>query len=126
MNLVLLQHGYPPAVILNLDRNKYYRVLRLADLDKPKDFVNFIGKSIERSLVISLNSAAPADSIPPRQAYITLKDATQYCPYSLEYLSLLARTGKLPAVKFDRNWMTTRDAVETWTAAQSRKKSESK
>ena len=116
MNLVLLQHGYPPAVILNLDRQKYYRVLRQADRDSPNDFLDFIGRSIERSLVIYLNSLIPADQITERQGYIPLKEATKYCDYSLEYLSLLARTGRLPAVKFQRNWMTTREAIENYLA----------
>ena len=52
MNLILIQNGYPPAVILNLDRKKYYRVLRQADLGKFQEFINFIGKAIERSLII--------------------------------------------------------------------------
>jgi Fic family protein len=114
MNLVLLQNGYPPAVILNLDRQKYYRVLRQADMDKPKEFINFIGRSIERSLVIYLNSFTPANKQNEHQGYISLKEATKYCNYSLEYLSLLARTGKLPAIKFERNWMTTREAINNY------------
>jgi Fic family protein len=114
MNLVLMQNGYPPAVILNIDRKKYYRVLRLADLDKPQEFVNFIGRAIERSLIIYLQSIAPATDAKEHQGYISLKEATQYCDYSLEYLSLLARQGKLPAVKFQRNWMTTREAIEDY------------
>lgn len=114
MNLVLLQNGYPPAVILNLDRQKYYRVLRQADMDKPKEFLNFIGRSIERSLVIYLNSLTPVNSKTEHQGYISLKEATNYCDYSLEYLSLLARTGRLPAIKFERNWMTTREAIENY------------
>ncbi len=114
MNLVLLQNGYPPAVILNLDRQKYYRVLRQADMDKPKDFINFIGRSIERSLVIYLNSLTPANKKKEHQGYISLKEATKYCNYSLEYLSLLARTGKLPSIKFERNWMTTREAITNY------------
>jgi hypothetical protein len=40
---------------------------------------------------------------------------------SLEYLSLLARTGKLPAVKFERNWMTTREAIDTYLKKVDRK-----
>jgi Fic family protein len=122
MNLVLLQNGYPPAVILNLDRQKYYRVLRQADMDKPKDFLNFTGRSIERSLVIYLNSVTPANGKKEHQGYISLKEATNYCTYSLEYLSLLARTGKLPAIKFERNWMTTREAIENYLTKVDRKK----
>ena len=122
MNLVLLQNGFPPAVILTLDRQKYYRVLRQADLDKPKDFLNFIGRSIERSLVIYLNSVTPANKKKEHQGYVSLKEATKYCSYSLEYLSLLARTGKLPAIKFERNWMTTREAIENYLNKVNQKK----
>jgi hypothetical protein len=36
-------------------------------------------------------------------------------PYGQEYISLLARTGKIDAYKEGRNWLTTREAVEvTW------------
>jgi Fic family protein len=117
MNLVLMQNGYPPAVILNIDRKKYYNVLKLADLDKPNEFINFIGRAIERSLIIYLNSVKPVSTKTELQGYITLKEATKYCDYSLEYLSLLARKGKLPAVKFQRNWMTTREAIENYKEA---------
>jgi Fic family protein len=114
MNLVLMQNGYPPAVILNMDRKKYYRVLKQADLDKPQEFMDFIGRSIERSLIIYLNSIKPETGETEHQGYISLKEATKYCEYSLEYLSLLARKGKIPAVKFKRNWMTTREAIESY------------
>ncbi len=114
MNLILMQHGYPPAVILNIDRKKYYRVLKMADLDRPQEFVDFIGRAIERSLIIYLNCIKPVTKETEHQGYISLKEASSYCEYSLEYLSLLARQGKLPAVKFNRNWMTTREALESY------------
>lgn len=114
MNLVLMQNGYPPAVILNIDRKKYYRVLKMADLDRFQEFVDFIGRAIERSLIIYLNSIKPATEETEHQGYISLKEATKYCDYSLEYLSLLARQGKIPAVKFNRNWMTTKEAIESY------------
>lgn len=114
MNLVLMQNGYPPAVILNIDRKKYYRVLKMADLDRLQEFIDFIGRAIERSLIIYLNSIKPETEKTGHQGYISLKEATKYCDYSLEYLSLLARQGKIPAVKFNRNWMTTREAIESY------------
>lgn len=112
-NLVLMQKGYPPAVILNIDRLKYYRVLKEADFGNEEPFTNFIGRSIERSLVIWLQSIIP-DKKQGKEGYISLKEATQYCEYSQEYLSFLARKGKLAAIKFNRNWMTTKEAVEEY------------
>lgn len=37
--------------------------------------------------------------------FISLQEATKYCHYSQEYLSLRARQGKLKAIKFGRNWV---------------------
>lgn len=114
MNLVLIQNGFPPAVILNLDRKKYYRVLRKADQGNLEDFVNFVGRAIERSLTIYLNTLSPPNEGSLHQGYISLNEASKHCDYSIEYLSFLARSGKLPAVKFSRNWMTTREAIESY------------
>ena len=111
MNLILIQNGYPPAVVLNVDRKKYYKVLRKADMDKPQEFIDFIGKSIERSLVIYLEALKNTDSEKTGEGYITLTEAAENSRYSQEYLSLLARRGILPAVKFKNKWMTTKEAV---------------
>ncbi|MEI8347612.1 MAG: Fic family protein, partial [Pseudomonadota bacterium] len=56
MNLILMRAGYPPAVILTVDRKKYYRVLKDADKDRFEGFLAFIGRSIDRSLSIYLNA----------------------------------------------------------------------
>jgi uncharacterized LabA/DUF88 family protein len=48
------------------------------------------------------------------QEYISLQEATKYCPYSQEYLSLRARQGKLKALKIGRNWVTTREWIEDY------------
>lgn len=114
MNLILIQNGFPPAVILNVDRKKYYRVLRKADMDKPQEFVDFIAKAIERSLVIYLEALKPYEAQKTGEGYILLSEAAKYSKYSKEYLSLLARKGKLPAVKFEKNWMTTLEAVKEY------------
>src|SRR3989344_2851664 len=43
--------------------------------------------------------------------FISLFDAAKDTPYSQEYLSLLARKGKISAKKIGRNWYTTTEAV---------------
>ena len=48
------------------------------------------------------------------QEYISLQEATKYCPYSQEYLSLRARQGKLKAVKFGRNWVTKKEWIQEY------------
>lgn len=42
---------------------------------------------------------------------------TRRPPYSQEYLSLLARTGRLEAVKKGRNWYTTRRAITEYQSS---------
>jgi excisionase family DNA binding protein len=111
MNLILIQHGYPPAVILNIDRRKYYRVLKEADREKYDGFINFIGRSVERSLLIYLNALKSENDKEDNYGYITLQEAAQLCGKSREYLAYLARTGKLSAVKIGKNWKTTREAI---------------
>ena len=43
--------------------------------------------------------------------YISLQEATKFCNYTQEYLSLRARSGKLKAAKFGRNWVTKKEWV---------------
>ncbi len=118
MNLLLMQSGYPPAVILKTDRRKYYRVLQEADQGKYHQYFRFIMRAVERSLALYLQALTPsADVGYEKQGYITLAEAAKGTPYSQEYLSLLVRKGKLAAVKFQRNWMTTHDAVREYIAA---------
>ena len=111
MNLLLIQKGYPPAVILNVDRRKYYRLLKEADRENYNGFMDFIGRSIERSLLIYLNALKSQNDTEDKYGYISLQEAAKQCDYGMEYLSFLARTGKLQAIKIRRNWMTTREAI---------------
>lgn len=47
---------------------------------------------------------------------ISLTEATKYCNYSQEYLSLRARAKKLKSVKVGRNWMTTVNWLNEYVA----------
>ncbi|KPJ56507.1 hypothetical protein AMJ49_04660 [Parcubacteria bacterium DG_74_2] len=46
--------------------------------------------------------------------YISLQEATKYCDYSQEYLSLRARQGKLKSIKIGRNWVTTKSWLNNY------------
>jgi hypothetical protein len=63
------------------------------------------------SLLIYLNALKSKDDKDDRYGYISLQEASKLCAYGIEYLSYLARTGKLKAIKIRRNWMTTREAL---------------
>ena len=49
-----------------------------------------------------------------KNKYISLQEATKYCSYSQEYLSLRARQGKLKSAKTGRNWVTTKEWLEDY------------
>lgn len=56
--------------------------------------------------------------------YISLMEAIKFCSYSQEYLSLRARQGKLKALKFGRNWVTTKEWLQEYIAKVERFKAE--
>lgn len=115
MNLVLLRAGYPPAIIARVNRRQYYRVLAQADGGKSAPLVNFVGRAVERSLTLYLEACTPQTAPPAtKDEWIPLREAAELAPYSQDYLSLLARTGKLEAMKRGRNWVTTQRALKTY------------
>ena len=115
MNLILMRAGYPPTVIQRINRRQYYRVLEQADTGKPAALVNFVGRAVERSLNLYLEACTPVTTPPgPEDEWIPLREAVEGTPYSQEYLSLLARSGRIEAVKRGRIWFTTRKAVEEY------------
>lgn len=115
MNLLLLREGYPPAIILRVNRRQYYRVLAGSDGGKLAPLVNFVGRAVERSLTLYLEACTPQiGPTPPEDEWIPLAHAAQGTPYSQDYLSLLSRRGRLEAVKRGRNWHTTRRSVEAY------------
>jgi hypothetical protein len=52
---------------------------------------------------------------------LSISEVAKGTPYSAEYLSLLARKGKLKAVKISRDWLTTREAVLAYVEEQRQK-----
>jgi Fic family protein len=118
MNLVLLRAGYPPAIIARANRRQYYRALAQADGGKPGPLVNLAGRAVERSLTLYLEACTPQTAPPaPDEEWLPLREAAKLTPYSQDYLSLLARTGRLEAVKRGRVWHTTRQALAAYLAS---------
>ncbi|MDP2630277.1 MAG: Fic family protein [Candidatus Uhrbacteria bacterium] len=120
MNVLLMQSGYPLAVVLKNDRKKYYRVLELADGGKNDPLVRFVAQAVERSLNIYLKTLEPTATRTGR--YLPLENLARSTPYSAKYLNLLARQGKIEAHKDGRNWVATRDALERYIASRLRKR----
>jgi Fic family protein len=119
MNLLLMRCGFPPAIILKNDRKKYYDALNQANGGNYQKLILLMCQSLERTLTIYINALPGQDN-----QYIEISNLVQEpnMPYGQEYISLLARQGKIDAYKEGRNWLTTREAVEDYIATRKRKR----
>ena len=111
MNLLLIKHGYPFTIVRTYDRRRYYDTLKKADNGNLKPFVNFIARCVEESLDLYLSAIAPANG---RRHFMKLAEVARDTPYSQEYLSLLARRGKIAAIKIGKDWHVTLEAIENY------------
>lgn len=121
MNLILMNKGFPPTVILKNERQKYYRTLDSAHEGKMEPFVNFIGRNIERSLTWYLDAITPTKKKKQETKWQLLGKIAPKTPYSQEYLSLLARRGRIEAVKKERNWYSNLKAIKNYMRKIGRK-----
>ena len=61
MNFILMQFGYPPAIIKTEDKQNYFAVLRQADARVLEPFVEYIAANVVRSLEIMIKGAKGED-----------------------------------------------------------------
>ena len=57
MNLILMQRGYPPAVLQTQNRNEYLFALRTADQGNADEFIALIANNVIRSLELYLKGS---------------------------------------------------------------------
>jgi Fic family protein len=118
-NLLLMKEGFPPAIILKNDRKKYYDALNRANNGDYSKLLLLVLQSLERSLdiyVSSLNNTY--------DNYLPISELVEEptLPYGQEYLSLLARQGKIDAFKEGRVWYTSEEAVLDYVEKRDRKR----
>lgn len=118
MNLLLMQKGYPAVVILRNDRKRYYNALHKADEGNYKLFVLLMAISVERSLDLYLRAIRDKAG----ERIELLSKLAKKTVYGQEYLSLLARQGKLAAVKEGRNWYSSLEAVKEYKEKRERRR----
>ncbi len=119
MNLLLMKKGFPPAIILTNDRAKYYSALNEANKGHYYKLMLLMAQAVERTLNIYLN-ALPGSTLEYTEISNLVEEES--LPYGQEYISLLARTGKIDAYKEGRNWLTTKEAVEAYIKKRKRKR----
>ncbi|MES2543484.1 MAG: Fic family protein [Bacteroidota bacterium] len=119
MNLLLMRCGFPPAIILTNDKKKYYEALNQANNGNYHKLTLLMCQALERTLNI-YNNAMPDNNSDYQEISNIVSEPNS--PYSQEYVSLLARTGKIDAYKEGRNWLTTKEAIEEYIATRKRKR----
>lgn len=119
MNLLLMRCGFPPAIILKNDRKKYYEALNQANNGNYQKLMLLMCQALERSLNIYL-IAMPDNNTDFQKISDIVSEPRS--PYGQEYISLLARTGKIDAYKEGRNWYTTKEAITNYIENRKRKR----
>lgn len=107
-NLMLVRHGFPPAVIYKRDRMRYLNALRRADRGEPgplaEIFARAVTDGIYRFLLPGL--AGPHRLVPLR----SLADAV----LSGNALAVAAKRGRLRAVRRTDQWYSTKRWVQEY------------
>jgi cell filamentation protein, protein adenylyltransferase len=105
LTFLLVQLGYPPAIILAEERRRYLHALGTADDGNPNPLAEIIARAMSRTLNRFLipKLAGEAKLVP----LLALAERSQY---SLEYLRRRARQGKLRALRDGNLWLSSR----TW------------
>lgn len=107
-NLLLVRHGYPPAVIHKRDRSRYLNALRRADGGDPGPLAEMLARAvtdgIHRFLLPGL--AGPHRLVPLR----SLADGE----LSGNALAVAAKRGRLRAIRRTDQWYSTRQWVEEY------------
>jgi fido (protein-threonine AMPylation protein) len=103
LTFMLIQRGYPPAVILKAARPQYLRALRNADTGNPNRLTEVIARAVSgtmsRFLIPKL--AGEAKLVP-------LAALGAQTGYSTAYLRQLAQGGRLRALREGRLWLSSR------------------
>jgi Fic family protein len=107
LSLQLLREGYVPAFLLREWKLRYLEALHAADVGEYRSLVNLIGQAVEAGLDFYLDACAAV----PNEHYQLLSDLALSSGYDVNYLGLLARSGKLEARKWNRRWYATAAAL---------------
>lgn len=104
MNLLLMQRGYPPAIIRKEDRLAYINSLEKAQKGNGlEDFYNLIYGAVDRSLDIYLEAVEPErESIvesSPGQRFYTTEEVAKLLQVNPESVRRYVRSNKLKAVR---------------------------
>lgn len=115
LNLIIVRNGYPFVVIKSVDKPQYLRALREMDVSGNfKPFLIYVARCVEQTLDLYLLSKKPRKE----DVFLPLAKLAKNTPYSAEYLSLLARKGRIDAIKEGKTWKSTKKIIDTYINEQ--------
>jgi Fic family protein len=106
LNLMLMQEGYPPALVLNEWRPRYIQALQHARIGDYTPLIDLIGLAVERALDLYLEACVESTT-----HLLSMKELAPLFNTSVDYLGQLARTGKFAAKKRGQYWYASKEAV---------------
>ena len=109
LNLMLMQDGYPPALILREWRMRYIQALQAAHIGDYVPLIDLIGLAVEHALDLYLEACIESTA-----HLIPLQELAREFSISVDYLGQLARKGKIEATKRGQYWYATKEAVQDY------------
>ncbi len=103
LNWMLIQEGYPPAVIQASQRPRYVRALEAADGGNPHTLAEVIARAVSGALTRFLIPALAGDA-----KLVPLKALAARSPYSSVYLRQLVLARRLRAVREGNLWLSSK------------------
>jgi hypothetical protein len=111
LNFMLIQRGYPPAVLLASQRPRYLQALRIADGGNPHPLGDVVARAVSdtmnRLLIPKLTGEAKV---------VPLSALAAKGPYSADYLRQLVLDGKLKAIRDGHLWLSSRAWLDDYIA----------
>ncbi len=116
LNFMLLQHGYPPAVIHLSQRKRYLQALQIADDGNANPLAEVVARAVHDTLNRFLipKLAGEAKLVP-------LSALAVGSPYSPAYLRGLVLDKRLHAVRDGRLWLSSRAWLSEYIASRDRR-----
>lgn len=117
LNLLLVRHGYPPAIVLKRDRKGYLAALARADTGDAGSLAELLSRAVKRSIDRFL--------LPALAGPLRLVPITSLGDDLLSHGALLtaAKRGRLRAIRERSQWYSTRRWVEEYKQSRYRRES---
>lgn len=114
LNFMLLQRGYPPAVLHSTERRRYLKALAQSDAGVHGPLTEMLARAIETSINQFLIPQLAGD-----KRLVPLPALAEYSGYSPAYLRQLAHGSRLRATREGRIWMSSRKWVDEYKESRS-------